>query len=122
MKRMFLCVLMCCLLKMPNYTEFHQTHPSAPRLGAREGPNSVEEHREGVERAESPAGIPGLHQHALQTLHQEVRTAETQPAFQQKHQAKSTFVRIHQRAQRSSVKRKCAPHQKKHPDESSVMK
>lgn len=53
----------------------HQTHSSAPRLGTREGPNPVEEHRQNVERAEGPAGVPGLHQHALQTLHQEVRTA-----------------------------------------------
>lgn len=65
-----------CVHRLSVLRVFLQAHSSAPWLRARKGPNSAEEHRQSLERAQSTAGIPGLHQHTLQTLHQEVRTAK----------------------------------------------
>lgn len=76
---------------------FYQTHAFAARLRAGEGQNSAEKHHQSVERSQSTEGVPEVHEHALQTVHQKVRNAEynstlsnshpqTLPALFNKHQ------------------------------------
>lgn len=50
-----------------------QTHSSVAWCGAGEGQSSPQKHHQSVEGAQSSQRLPEIHQHALQTLPQEVR-------------------------------------------------